>query len=398
MKLNPSCAVVLTLFLLAGCNQSRPGVQSSPPSVTVSLPVREQVLDSIDLTGTVAPSRTVDLVARVTGYLQSVNFQEGSFVEAGQLLFVIEPESYQQQLKAAEATLLRATSEYDRQLELMKSEATSKSSEEKWRSDRDQAAAQVELAKLNLSYTRVTAPFAGRMGRRLVDPGNLVGPTANTKLATLDQLIPIYVYFSLNERDALRAREANRRRGYEPQLQMGRIPVWVGLQNEEGFPHEGVIEFIDTGVDQSSGTILLRATFKNEGWTFFPGLFVRVRLPLGQPGPMLVVPNSALGNDQEGDYVLVVGAGEVVARRAVVKGPLTPTGRALHSGVTAEDRVIVSGQLKARPGTKVTPVNAAPAALQAPKPAAPTPTEITPPGRSPVRGPTNNPPATSHPG
>ena len=338
----------------------------------MSLPAQEQVPDVIDLTGTVAPSRTVDLVARVTGYLESANFKEGSFVETGQLLFVIEPQQYEQQLQSAKATLLRAQSEYDRQVELRKADATSKASEEKWRSDRDQAAAQVELSKLNLSYTRVTAPFTGRIGRRLVDPGNLVGPSVNTKLATLDQLVPIYVNFTLNERDALRIRESGRRRGNDPQDRMGKWPVRIGLQTEEGYPHEGTIDFIDTGISPSTGTVLMRASVSNENWNLFPGLFARIRVPLGKPEPMLVLPHSAIANDQEGDFVLIVGLGDVVVRRAVVKGPLTGGGCAIRSGLNPQDRVIISGQQNARPGAKVTPVSLAPVQPKAPKPTAST--------------------------
>ena len=216
MKLR-NIAIVFCLFLVAvllsGCGKRHQVTEAPPPSVTVSLPAQERVADGLDLTGTVAPSRTVDLVARVSGYLRSADFTEGSLVEAGQTLFVIEPEPYEQQLRLAKAAHLRAQSEYDRQQELIKQNATSAANVEKWLSERDQAAAQVEIARINLGYTRITAPFGGRIGRRLVDPGNLVGPSVNTKLATLDQLRPIYVYFNLNERDTLRIWEAMRRRG-----------------------------------------------------------------------------------------------------------------------------------------------------------------------------------------
>lgn len=378
--------MVLAAVILSGCGKPRPETGAPPPSVTVSLPTQEQVPDFIDLTGTVAPSRTVDLVARVTGYLESVHFKEGFFVEAGQLLFVIEPQQYEQQLQSAKATLLRAQSEYDRQVELRKADATSKASEEKWRSDRDQAAAQVELAKLNLSYTRVTAPFAGRIGRRLVDPGNLVGPSVNTKLATLDQLVPIYVNFTLNERDALRIRESGRRRGNDPQDRMGKWPVRIGLQTEEGHPHEGTVDFIDTGISPSTGTVLLRASVSNENWNLFPGLFARVRVPLGRAEPMLVLPHSAIANDQEGDFVLVVGSGDVVVRRAVVKGPLAGGGCAIRSGLNPEDRVIIGGQQKARPGAKVTPITTAPLQPKGPKTTASTSAGAPPEARLPVGG------------
>ncbi|HEV2436050.1 MAG TPA: efflux RND transporter periplasmic adaptor subunit [Verrucomicrobiae bacterium] len=340
-------------FFLTGCNHHTSA--PAPPPVTVAHPQLQPVTDSIDLSGTVTAFQTVDLVARVPGYLQSVNFADGAFVKAGQLLFVIEPAPYEEQLKLAEAALLQAQSEYDRQQELVKQNATSVANVEKWQSQRDQAAAQVALAKINLGYTRVTAPFDGRIGRHLVDPGNMVGADGNTKLATVDQITPIYVYFNLNERDALRIRNAMRERGMEPLSSVGKTPVLVGLQNEAGYPHEGALDFINSGVSTSSGTLQLRAVFTNDDRTLIPGVFARVRLPLGEPQPMLVVPNRVVGNDQEGDYVLVLGPGDIVARRSVVKGPLSGDDRAIQSGLTAEDRVIVNGLMNARPGYQVTP-------------------------------------------
>jgi membrane fusion protein, multidrug efflux system len=346
---------------LAGCG--KPAAKPAAPPVTVSQPRSEPVAAYLDLSGTVAASQSVDLVARVPGYLQSVNFVDGTFVEAGQLLFVIEPAPYEEQLKLAEAALLQAQSEYDRQQDLVKQNATSVANVEKWQSERDQAAAQVALARINLGYTRVTAPFGGRMGRHLVDPGNMVGAAGETKLATLDQIMPIYVYFNLNERDVLAFRAAMRERGMPPTTGIGTAPVLVGLQNEDGYPHRGTLDFADRGISTSSGTLQLRAVFTNEGKVLFPGLFARVRLPLGEPQPMLVVPNRIIGSDQEGDYVLVVGPGDVVARRSVVKGPLTGSDCAIRSGLRSDDRVIVNGLVNARPGDKVTPqTESAPAA------------------------------------
>ncbi len=350
--------VVLALAVLfAGCDKPRETAKPAPPAVTVSRPRQEAVADYLELTGTVAPLRTVDLVARVTGYLESVNFVDGTVVESGRELFVIEPEPYKQQLALAQAALMRAQSEYDRQVGLAKENATSAANVEKWLSERDQAAAQVELAKLNLSYTRVSAPFTGLIGRRLVDPGNLVGPTANTKLATLQQVSPVYVYFNLNERDVLQASVIMREQGVAPRSSMGKAPVLVGLQNQQGYPQEGTLDFVDTGISTSSGTLQMRATFSNTNLALVPGAFARVRIPLGDPKPMLVVPVSAFGNDQEGDYLLVADTNDVVARRAVVKGPLTPKGCAVRSGVTAQDRVIVRGLMQAKPGAKITPVS-----------------------------------------
>jgi len=356
MKLNLALSLgcAAGVAFLSGCG--RPGESKPlPPRVTVSHPAQESVTAYLDLTGTAAASASVDLVARIPGYLQSVNFQDGAFVESNQLLFVIQPEPYEQQLKIAQAQLLQAQSEYDRQQELVKQNATSVANVEKWQSQRDQAQAQVELAKLNLDYTHVTAPFSGRMGRHLIDTGNMVGVGGDTKLATLDELLPIYVYFNLNERDALRIRAAMKKLGIEPGSSVGKVVVLVGLQNETGFPHQGTLDFVNTGVSTSTGTIELRAVLSNDDKALFPGVFARVRIPLGDPHPMPVVPADAIGNDQEGDYVLTVDANDVIVRRAVVKGPVTVRGCAIRSGITAADRVVINGFMNAIPGEKVTP-------------------------------------------
>ncbi|MCX6912345.1 MAG: efflux RND transporter periplasmic adaptor subunit, partial [Verrucomicrobia bacterium] len=352
-------SVLVLAALMAGCGKRQEGVKQAPPTVTVSQPLQQEVTDYLELTGTVTPSRSVDLVARVTGYLQSVDFQDGAMVPEGKLLFVIEPDPYKQQLLLAKAAHERAKAEHERQVSLIASNATSLANVEKWRSERDQAAAQVELAKLNLGYTEVKAPFSGRIGRRLVDEGNLVGPGVNTKLATMDQLEPIYAYFNLNERDTLKAVTIMRLQGLDPRRNIGKTPVFLGLQNQDGYPEEGTLDFADTGISTSSGTMQLRALFSNTNHLLIAGAFARVRIPLGGPKPMLIVPASVIGNDQEGDYALVVGAGDVVARRGVVKGPLTTNGRALRSGLTAQDRVIVNGMMRAKPGDKVTPVTGA---------------------------------------
>src|SRR6476659_6957993 len=316
MKKRSPCYILLCILLVVsgGCRRHSE-TNNSLPSVTISHPISKPVTENLDLTGTVGASLSVNLVARVTGYLESVNFKHGDYVEKDQLLFVIEPKPYEEQVTLNEAALVQAQAEYDRQVGLSKQNATSASTLEKQLSLRDQAKSQVELAKINLGYTRVTAPFAGRIGKRQVDPGNLVGAGGATTIARLEQMTPIYVNFNLNERDALHLREMMQKAGLAPKSQVGKAPILVGLNNETGYPHQGVLDFTDNDISASTGTIALRAAFENTDKTLFPGLFVRVRIPLGQPHQMLVVPNSAIGNDQQGDYVYVVEGNDVVGRR-----------------------------------------------------------------------------------
>ena len=363
-------ALALAASLAAGspsaCRRKAAASASVLPAVTVQAPRSEPVIEYLQLTGTVAASKSVNLVARVPGYLESVNFKDGAVVPEGELLFVIEKPPYEAQVELNKAALTRAQLELDRQQSMMKENATAETTVENWVSQRDQAKAQLELSQINLGYTEVRAPFEGRLGARQVDPGNLVGSSGPTVLATIEQLHPIYVNFNLNERDALHLRQEMRRLKIELGSNIGKAPVEVGLQNEQGYPHVGVLDFADNALSTSTGTIALRGLFKNEDTTLFPGLFARVRIPLGDPRPMLVIPPSAVGNDQQGDFVYVVNASDVVERRAIVKGPLTEFGLAIRSGVVAGDRVIVNGLLNARVGEKVAPTTAPAEAIPSP--------------------------------
>ena len=361
-------AAALAAAPASGCRRKPPAAAAVLPQVTVQAPKPEKVTEYLQLTGTVAASKTVNLVARVPGYLESVNFKDGSVVPENELLFVIEKPPYEAQVELNKAALTRAQLELERQQAMMKENATAETTVENWVSQRDQAKAQLELARINLGYTEVRAPFEGRLGARQVDPGNLVGSNGPTVLATIEQLHPIYVNFNLNERDALHLRQEMRRLKIELGSNIGKAPVEVGLQNERGYPHAGVLDFADNALSTSTGTIALRGVFQNEDTTLFPGLFARVRIPLGDPRPMLVIPPTAIGNDQQGDFVYVVNPSGVVERRSIVKGPLTESGLAIRSGVTEGDRVVVNGLLNARVGEKVAATTEA-----APPPPAATP-------------------------
>ena len=373
--MNANSARILMLSVLivlswAGCKRPQPFTLTGPPPVTVAKPGRESVEPSIDLTGTVAAHQTVNLVARVQGFLETISFQDGSFVNKDQVLFQIEKDVYQEKVALYQAQLTGSQAEYTRQVGMLKQNATSQADVDKALSQRDQDTANLAIAKINLGYTTVRSPFDGRIGDHLVDIGNVVGSNAAdpTKLATVDQLVPIYINFYVSSRDALRLRKiAAKQFGPGVKPGVGKIPVFAGLDDEDGFPHKGVLDFANNSVDTKSGTLQLRAIFPNEDKILFPGLFARVRIPLGPPGPALVVPNTALANDQIGDYLLVVNAQNVVERRNVQVGARAGEMRAITEGLNENDRVIIGGQTAVRPGATVTPQEPSPS----PGPSAP---------------------------
>lgn len=353
--------------LLSACKEENQYQAPPPPTVTVSPPLREKVTNYLEITGTTAAYNAVDLVARVEGYLTSVNFVDGSMVEKDKLLFVIEQAPYIAQVKLYEATiaqekaqLLNAQTEYDRQIRMLAQNATAQATVDKWRAQRDEAAAgleearaNAEVAKINLGYTRVLAPFTGRIGRHLIDPGNVVGAGAPTKLATLEQVKPLYAYFTVNERDLLRIRKWAREQGMALGT-VANVPVFAGLQDEQGYPHKGVLDFVATGLDTKTGTIQVRGIFANDDISMLPGLFVRLRVPLGEAEPGLLVPDRVVNLDQVGQYVLVVGNDNTVQQRRVKVGSLVGGLRVITDGLTDDDLVVIDGMQAATPGSKVT--------------------------------------------
>jgi RND family efflux transporter MFP subunit len=361
----------LLALVLAGCGEDNTYVPPPAPSVTVSKPVQRTVTDYIALTGNTQSSNSVDLVARVEGYLQSVNFEDGSFVKKGDLLFVIEPKPYEANVELAQATveqqqatLTQATSEYERQQRLVQQNATSQSQVENWQAQQgaaqaavNEANANLELARINLSYTRIEAPFDGRIGEHLVDPGNLVGAGAPTELATIEQLAPIYAYFNVDEQDVLRIRASLRAAG-KTLASVAPVKLDVGLQNEAGYPHEATLDFVASNVDQSTGTLQARGVIPNEDHVFLPGQFVRVRVPIGTIEDALLITDRALGIDQRGHNLLVVDQDDVVEQRPVQIGALVDGMRVIAQGLSPDDRVVTDGIQRAIPGSKVAPQEA----------------------------------------
>ena len=387
-SLNPMLlAGVVWVVFLAGCGQKENKyAPPPPPEVSVSLPLQKSVTDYVELTGNTQAVDQVELQARVEGFLTSIHFRDGDYVKKGDLLFTIEQAPYQAKLQeaqgrlaAVEAQLLRAQQEYDRQLYLFKENATAKSEVERWKAQRDAAQASVEegrasleLAKINLGYTRVTAPFNGRADRHLVDPGNLVGAGKPTPLAYVTRLEPIYAYFNLNERDLVRLMEKRREKGITDFKEYP-VPVYGGIEGEEGYSLEGRLDFASTSVDPNTGTILLRAVFDNPRVgaappRLLPGMFMRIRIPVDVRPDALLVPERALGVDQGGRYLLVVNNENVVEQRPVKVGARVGEAMVIEEGLKGDERVVVDGIQRARPGAKVTPVQEGAGAAATPPP------------------------------
>lgn len=364
-KINLLTMLVCFSTLMVSCDSKKDA--PPPPSVVVSSPKTMQITPYLTETGNTVAFQSIDLVARVSGYLDLNNFVDGSIVKEGDLLFVIQPQPYEDDVIEAQATLESNTAayiydkeEYARQQKLYKKHATSLADLQQWQSTTEQAAAAVESAKANLnnaeitySYTHMLAPMTGRIGRHLIDPGNLVGNGQATELATLQQLDPMYVYFTINELDLLQLRDVARNAGFKP-TDITQIPIEVALQNEKGFPHKGYLDFSATELDATTGTIQMRGILPNHDFTLLPGLFVQARIALSKPTSQLTVPNSAVLYDQIGTYVYAVDQNNKVEQLRVTTGSTQQNRIVITKGVTANDKIIVDGVQNATPGNKVT--------------------------------------------
>jgi RND family efflux transporter MFP subunit len=354
------------LVLAPGCGEKPKPQPPPPPKVTVARPVHRVVADYLELTGNTQAIYSVQLVARVAGYLEKVLFQDGQVVKKGQPLFIIQQNTYEAGLRQAEAQILLqqaqlefAQKQLDRFSHLLPDNAASQTDVDNWRYQRDSARAnlesaraQRELAQLNLDYTTVTAPFDGRIDRRLQDPGNLVGSNGNTALAQLSQIDPLYLYFTISDLDLARLMKSTH--GIPGTTGAKTWPVFAALPSEDGYPHQGHLDFAAISVTSTTGTLLMRGIFSNPEGKMLPGLYARVRVPLEQKGSFLV-PDVAIGQDQQGSYVLVVNEKNVVERKSVTTGPAVESQRAIEEGLTGQEWVIVNGLLKAAPGRQVTP-------------------------------------------
>ncbi len=381
VKIRPAIAVPL-LVLLSACGRDNQYVAPPPPVVTVMAPAERPVTRYLEATGNTAAVNTANLVARVPGFVQEIKYEDGAFVKEGTPLFIIEPQPYKVKLEQAEgaqesakAALKYSEAEFKRQEELVSKQVSTPANYDKWLGQRDgdrgnlqQADANTQTAAINYGYTTVKAPFDGVVSARLVSVGAMVGATTPTQLATIVQLDPIYVNFNIAERDVLTVRAEIRRLGLTP-AELKKVPVEVGLQTDEGYPHRGTLDYAAPTVDSSTGTLAVRGIFQNPNRVLLPGYFVRVRVPVGENKNALLVPDASLGADQGGRYLLVVNKDNVVEQRKVEIGPLEGDMRVIDKGIMPDDRVIIDGIMRAIPGQKVTPQEKTAAAPPATPPA-----------------------------
>ncbi len=358
-RLARAATFALTLAVVAACStQAQEPGAIAPAQVSVAPVVSRQIAPLDEFTGRVVAVETVELRPRVGGYIEKVNFSEGQEVAKGDVLFTLDDRSYRAELERTQAELSRArsraalaASELARAQKLANAQAISTEELEQRRantaqaaSDVDAAQAQVALAALNLEFTRVRAPIDGLAGRALVTAGNLASPDA-TVLTTLVSLNPVHVHFEGDEQTYLRYNQAARDAG-RPGVREARNTVRVGLAGEEGYPHEGVVDFLDNQVDPTTGTIRARAVLDNSDRAFTPGLFARVQLVGSTTTDTLLIDDKAVLTDQDRKYVYVLGADGTAQRKDVVLGRLVDGLRIVDSGLAVGDQVVVSGVQK----------------------------------------------------
>lgn len=412
---------------LAGCDQGKNTyVEPPPPEVTVATPVRRDVTNYFEATGTAQPVLSVDIRARVKGFLKERLFTEGAIVKQGQLLMVIDEEPFQiaqeqakNRLAEADSALRKAKEsrarevaraqvalddsqlslariDETRQKTLMSRNAGTREEMDRFEAQRRKTEAQVESSKasmdqaaadyetgilsaeanaataraalrnadIELGYCRMTSPIDGRISRVNFHVGNLVGDGSSSLLATIVKLDPIYAYINVSEYDLLRYRDEAGSPGRPEEGKEG-MPMELALANEVGYPHHGRADYQDPGLDPSTGTIRVRGIFPNPDGVILPGLFVRIRVPFGKPADSLLVPERALGTDQSGQYLLVVGSDDTVEYRPVKVGATVDGLRVVQGKIGPDDRVVVDGLLRARPKLKVSPKLEAPPAAKA---------------------------------
>jgi RND family efflux transporter MFP subunit len=373
-EINAWCLLFPAIFALVGCDQSQADSVAQPPPtvVVVSPPVEEAVVDAVDYTGRTDSAETVEIRARVTGFLNAVLFKDGDEVQKGQPLYEIDDREFQADLAAAKAqrdTALahqeKVTLDFRRAEALKAKGAITAAQYDQTLADKKEADAQVESAKakvdraqLNVDFSKIAAPISGKISRSDLTAGNLVDAN-KTVLTSIVSVDPIYVYFDADERTFLSLMQQVR----EGKLEGGKdqvIPVYMGLTTDKGYPHKGRIDFVENRVNPSTGTIRTRGTFPNPKppvgrRVLEAGLFARIRLPIGKPKPTLLVADRAIGSDQARKFVYVVNDKNEVVFRPVQLGPMHEGLRVITDGLAAGERVIIDGLQRVPPGVIVAP-------------------------------------------
>ena len=366
-------AVPLALAtLVASCGERQPQGGPPPPAVTVAKPIKRTVFDFDEYVGRFAAINSVEVRARVSGYLEGLHFKDGQMVKQGDLLFTIDKRPFQNTLDQARANLVQAQSnlaytesDYTRGQQLVRDKTiTDQTFEQRAQAFRNAKAsvsnneAAVRQAELDMEFTELRAPVNGRIGDRRVSPGNLVtgGTGGNTTmLATIVSTDPIYFEFTFDEASYLRyERLANK--GEDVASRNASVPIALKLIDENDFDHKGRMDFVDNVIDRSTGTIRGRAVFENSNGVFTPGMFARVRVPGSAPYEGLLVPDAAIGTEQARRFVVVIDEQDTARIKYVTLGQLTADNlRVIKDGIGPDDRVVVSGLMQARPGQKVRP-------------------------------------------
>jgi RND family efflux transporter MFP subunit len=363
-------AAVFVVLVMAGCGRESPPPAMAPPAVTVAHPIQREVIEWDEFTGRLEAVETVEVRARVSGFIEKADFTEGTIVKAGDLLFQIDARQYNAELAKAQADVSKAqaqlaysTNEFKRLENLRSNGGSSELEVENARQKMLEAAANVEGAKalvqaaqLNVDWTRVTAPIDGRISRKFVTPGNLIngGPGQATLLTTIASIDPIYCITDGNEQALLKYQRLAAE-GRRVSARDAPIPAFLQLGDEKSFPHEGKMNFVDNRLDPDTGTIRARAVFPNADGFLKPGMFARIRIPGSGRYNALLVPDAAIGTDQNLRFVMVVKSDDTVEQRTVKLGALFGDLRAVESGLSVEDRVVINGLQRARPGAKVSP-------------------------------------------
>jgi RND family efflux transporter MFP subunit len=353
----------------SSCQQPATPPPPPPPPVTIAKPIQKEIVEWDEYTGRTNAVDSVDVRPRVNGYIDNITFKAGDIVNKGDLLFVIDPRPYQAildqangQLRQAEAQQQLAEANFARASKLRSTNVISKEEydtnlAQKAQADAQRVAAEasVSAAQLNLDFTQIQSPIRGRIGRELVTVGNLV-QSDSTLLTNIVSIDPIYGYFNVEERAVWKYKEQVKE-GKQPDPRDGKTPIYLKVDVENGFPHEGAIDFINNAFDSSTGTLQLRGQFPNPDGFLLPDAFVRIRVAGSPKYQAMLVTDRAIGTDQGQKFVLVLDENNVVQSRPIVLGPNIDGLRVVRSGLKGDENVIINGIVNARPGSKVTPQN-----------------------------------------